>query len=197
MDIIMEKGKMTMQSIEKFIVQKLVQKEHSEVEKAKLAYGIKILLSDIYKMVAVYFVAIALNCWLEVFIMHLAFFTIRQVSLGYHFSNNLLCVFWSIILFPVLCKLFIMFDLGDTNFLLIICVMFICFVAPVGTKKNKVINANHRKYLKKHVFIRLIVILLTYVIVPHSIKMLITLGVFVQCIMLFVQLILNKKEGLQ
>ena len=184
-----------MPQLEQRLVHYFTQAHHTEVEKAKIAFGIKLILSDLSKFIAVYGVVILLDCWFQVIIMHLAFYFIRQVSLGYHFSSNLQCVIWSIFLFPVLCKIQIMI-IFENHLLLLLASTFILFLfAPVGTKKHGIVSQKHRHYLQKKCWIRLVIILVLYLILPQNIQPFIALGVSVQAILVIIQLILNKKAA--
>ena len=183
--------------MEQWILKHLLQNEHTEIDKAKLTHGIRILLSDSYKLLAVYGVALILNCWLEVFVMHITFYTLRQVSLGYHFTSNITCVISSVLLFPILCKLMLVLNFKYDEPLFLVSLLVILVLAPVGTIKNPVINRRHRTYLKKSTISRVFIVFVLYQVLPGQIKVLVALGVFVQSLMLLVQLIINKSEGIQ
>ncbi|MEC1717899.1 accessory gene regulator ArgB-like protein [Schinkia azotoformans] len=182
-----------MQQLEQRLVHYLTQAHHTEVEKAKIAFGVKLILSDLSKFIAVYGVAILLDCWYQVIIMHLAFYFLRQVSLGYHFSSNLQCMIGSILLFPVLCKIQLMIALEGNLIILLVSTFILFLFAPVGTKKHGVVNQKHRSYLQKKCWIRLVIILVLYLLLPQNIQPFIALGVSVQAILVIIQFILNKK----
>ena len=181
--------------IEEKIIKLLIQPNHTQVEVAKITYGVKSLISDFYKLLIVYGVSIALDCLKYVIIMHLTFYILRQVCFGYHFSGNFQCITWSIILFPFLCRLGLIIPASLGNYLLVICSIILLILAPTGTKKHSVINKNHYTYLKKHVFYRLSIIWVIIVLVPPSIEIFITLGLVVQALLVITQYIINQKEG--
>ncbi|HHW38354.1 MAG TPA: accessory gene regulator B family protein [Bacillales bacterium] len=182
-----------MQQLERRLVHYLTQAHHTEVEKAKIAFGVKLILSDLSKFIAVYGVAILLDCWFQVIIMHLAFYLLRQVSLGYHFSSNLQCVIGSILLFPVLCKIQIILTFENHLLLLLVSTFLLFLFAPVGTEKHGIVSPKHHGYLQKKCWIRLVIILVLYLLLPQNIQPFIALGVSVQAILVIIQFILNKK----
>ena len=71
------------------VIDYLIQPHHSEVEQSKITFGVRMLFSDLYKFFAVYGTALLLGCLLEVLVMHLTFYFLRQVGLGYHFVSEL------------------------------------------------------------------------------------------------------------
>lgn len=153
-------------------------------------------MSELLKLLVIYGFSMILSCLWEVLIIHIAFLLLRQYSLGYHLPSNFRCIVGSILLFPVLCKISLIYELKITFTIFIIVILSILILGPVGTAKNKVFNESHLKFLKRKNFMRIVLIFIIYIFVPQKIQMLITLGVMIQLLMLIIQFTINKKEGL-
>lgn len=185
-----------MSIFENIIIGKLIQPDYTEAEKAKIIFGVQLLLTDFYKLIAVYGVSILLDCLLEVFIMHVSFLMLRQVCFGYHFVNNIQCFIWSIVLFPIFCKIQYIISANVCVPILLISIILLVIFSPVGTKKHPVINQLHKKYLRKKCWYRVIFILIISYLLPQELRLFVSLGVVVQTLLVLIQYILNIREVL-
>jgi accessory gene regulator B len=126
--------------------------------------------------------------------MHITFLILRQVCFGYHFVNNIQCYLWSIILFPVLCQVKYVISANLSLPILFISLILLIVFAPVGTKKNPILNKDHRKYLRKKFWFRVIYILIISFSLPTSFRLFVALGVMIQTLMVLIQYFINKRE---
>ena len=165
--------------------------EYLPIEREKLKFGIQIILTEFYKLLFIYLIAFLLNCIVPTLIIHLIFFLLRQVCLGYHFKNLYVCLIWSAMVFPVvahyLTNLNIKLQVAYLYTGISIFILFIYMLAPKGTKNQPIINRKHRNYLRKKMTIRLLLIVVIFCFSPLKIKVFIIYGVFLETIMLIVQ----------
>lgn len=124
-------------------------------------------------------------------IIHLTFFLLRQVCLGYHFKVLYTCLIWSAIAFPVaahyLAGLSINFSVTYLYISSIILFLLIFILAPKGTVNQPIINQRHQGYLRKKMTARLLLLIVVFCFSPLSVKVFIVYGVFLETIMLIVQ----------
>lgn len=181
-----------MESVANYLFDRLVRENHTSLERSKLNYGIRIMLTNLATIVSVYVIAILLGCLLETMIANVAFFIIRQVALGYHFKTLFECIGYSIIGFPLVSKLITYVTVVDwivyTVFALT--AIMVAIIAPIGTVKQAVYNEKHRLYLRKRIWIRLGVLLLAVILVPTVLKPFIALGLVLEAAVLIVQKII-------
>ncbi|GEM_PF-915582 len=185
-----------MKYIENQLVNLFTLESHTQTEKLKIEYGIKLIVSEAVKLLIVYTIAILLGCLLEVAITHMSFYLLRQVCFGYHFPTNRQCLIGSILLFPVLCKLATYLKI-ETLFLSILTfqsLFLVIVLAPQGTKKHSVLNAAHRHYLKKKIYKRATILCGIYLLFPSDLLKFITLGIFLELFMLLLE-IYDQKRG--
>lgn len=181
-----------MEGIANYLFDRLVRENHTTLERSKLNFGIRIMLTNLVTIASVYSIAILLGCLLETLITNVAFFLIRQVALGYHFKSLFECIGYSIIGFPLVGKLITYVTLSDWVVYAIFAViaLIVVIIAPIGTVKQPVYNEKHRLYLRKKIWIRLAVLLLAIVLVPTVLKPFIALGLVLECVVLIVQKII-------
>lgn len=186
-----------MKAVETFIINSLIKEHHTELDQLKIKFGIRLILSELYKFIIVYGVALILDCVIPTLITHLSFILLRQVSFGYHLSGNLSCVLWSIVIFPVLSDILLTIQVKPqwTWFISLFSIIIVLLYAPLGTNKHRIINDQHRRYLRKKLYIRLLIIIICFMISPLIIKQFIALGLFIQCIALIIQLFI-REDGL-
>ncbi|MGN7479039.1 accessory gene regulator ArgB-like protein [Solibacillus silvestris] len=173
------------------------QEHYSMLEREKLKFGIQIILSEFYKLLLIYLLAFLLDCIFPTFIIHLTFFLLRQVCLGYHFSNLYICLVWSAIAFPVaadyLADLTIVLPVIYLYIGTSILLLLVYTLAPKGTGNQPVINQTHRSHLRKKMNIRLLLIIGAFCLSPLKIKAFIAYGILLETVMLIVQTL--KGEG--
>lgn len=177
----------------------LNQEEYSVLEREKLKFGVQIVLTEFYKLLFIYIIAFLLNCIVPTLIIHIAFFLLRQVCLGYHFNHLYTCLIWSAISFPgaayYLANLNINFS---ATFLYIgtgILVAIIFTLAPKGTVNQPIINQKHRSYLRKKITIRLLLVIAVFYFSSLEIKAFIAYGIFLEVVMLIVQTLKERFEN--
>jgi len=184
-----------MKYIENQLANLFTLESHTQTEKLKIEYGIKLIVSEAFKLLIVYTIAILLGCLLEVAITHMSFYLLRQVCFGYHFLTSRQCLIGSILLFPVLCK-FATYLKIETLFLSILTflsLLLVIVLAPKGTKKHSVLNAAHRDYLKKKIYNRATILCGIYLLLPSDLLKFITLGIFLELFMLLLEIYYQKR----
>lgn len=147
--------------VENMIAESLIHENHTTIEKEKIRFGIQLIVNDLWKILMMYFIAIILNCFVATLITHLVFIVLRQVSFGFHFQNSFVCLAASILSLPVGLYIITNLNLNTSYFLLgssILSTFLLLLLAPVGTSKRPVFNQNHRSYLRKQLFIRLVIV---------------------------------------
>lgn len=181
-----------MESVANYLFERLVRENHTSLERSKLNYGIRIILTNLTTIVSVYTIAILLGCLLETMIANVAFYIIRQVALGYHFKSLFECIGYSIIGFPLVGKLLTYVTILDwiVYTIFAMAALVVAIIAPIGTVKQPVYNEKHRLYLRKKIWIRLGVLILAIVLVPTVLKPFIALGLVLECSVLIVQKII-------
>lgn len=176
--------------IETVIVNTLIkQKNYSTLDQAKIRYGVRLVLSDFYKFLLVYSVALWLDCLLSTLIVHVTFYILRQVSFGFHFLSTISCIIWSIVAFPIMAAFLVAMPLP--SWLVwgvgVFSVLTIFIKAPLGTAKHPIVNEQHRRYLRKKIQLRLLMVAVAICITPSYYQQFIVLGVFIQSVSLLIQ----------
>ena len=144
--------------IEDIIAKTLIQENHTEIEREKIKFGIRLIVNDLWKILIIYAIAFILNCFIPTLITHITFIVLRQVCFGFHFQNSMICLVASTISLPFGLYIITSINVNADHFIFligIISTLILLILAPVGTKKRPVFNQNHRNHLKKQVFIRL------------------------------------------
>lgn len=177
----------------------LDQEHYSVLEREKLKFGVQIVLSEFFKLLFIYAIAFLLHCIVPTLIIHITFFLLRQVCLGYHFNRLYTCLIWSAIAFPGATYFIAHFNINfQVNHLYIgmgILVVAILLLAPKGTVNQPVINQKHRSYLRKKIAIRLLLIIAVFYFSPLEIKAFIAYGIFIEVTMLIAQTLKERFEN--
>lgn len=163
------------------------------MDQLKLVYGWKLLISDLKKLIVVYMVAFLLDCIVATFIMHLSFYTIRQVAYGMHSRSFWLCTVVSCVAFPIFS--YVIIDLEITRVLslaLYVASMIpLLLFAPIGTSVNQIRSKKHRNYLRKKMKTRLIILALCLPFLPVSITKYIVAGVMIENMSIILSILLK------
>ena len=177
--------------LEEKILEKLDTTHLNEIDRERMHYGLKLVLSELKKLLIIYSVAFLLDCILTTFIIHLSFYLLRQVSYGFHFPSYLSCILISILAFPVSAFLinYTVFTVNKNLFVLLLLFLVIYLIGPIGTKKHPILNAKHKKHLKNKIVFRLLIVTLLYLLLPETLSLYILLGVIIQFIFLTIQLL--------
>lgn len=186
-------------NIEKKIVDALIQEKHTDIEREKLAFGVKLIINDLWKLLIVYMIAIWLDCFFLTIFTHVVFFLLRNVAFGFHFENNFICLISSILALPIGISVIDEIALDSTIIIaitLFATILLIVF-APSGTKKRPIFNDNHKRYLKKKMYIRLAILWLAFIIVSEDLQKFIAYGMILQVIAVLTQKIVGGLENVQ
>ncbi|WP_100332116.1 accessory gene regulator ArgB-like protein [Bacillus xiapuensis] len=186
-----------MSTIESFIVNILIkQKNYTQLDQAKIRFGVRLIFADLCKFLIVYGAAFLLDCVLPTFVTHITFYTLRQKSFGYHFSSSFSCIAWSVLAFPIMSAclaalplpLWLVWSTG------IFSATTVFLYAPVGTAKQPIINEKHRLYLRKQAHTRLLTTGIITCTIPIYIHKFIVLGVAIQSLALLIQKFKGEKS---
>ncbi|MGG1220784.1 accessory gene regulator ArgB-like protein [Priestia endophytica] len=185
-----------MKTIETMLFNALSSSAHSRLDQAKLHFGIRLIISNVSKLIIVYTVAALLDCFVPMFVAHVVFFLLRQVSFGYHFDNEWTCILWSIIAFPVTSHILTTYVLPSVilYFIGLLSILLIMLKSPVGTEKHHIINERHRQYLRRKLFFRIIFIGIIFIFSSHFFQQFIVLGLAIQSSVLGIQLLKRKED---
>lgn len=186
-----------MSRLETAVVNALVkQSNYSELDQAKMQYGVRIIIAELYKLLLIYGIAVLLGSFVPTLITHLTFYVLRQKAFGYHFLSLASCIAWSVFAFPVLSKLLTILSIPDWIVwsLGLVSVVGIFLLGPIETAKHRIVNERHRLYLTRHLRIRLAVVAIVMCAVPVSIKLFIVLGLVIQCVTLLTQKLMIRSE---
>ncbi|MHC5268995.1 accessory gene regulator B family protein [Enterococcus sp. LJL98] len=129
----------------------------TEIQEAKISYGLSMLMITLGKVSLIYLIAFSLGTVSETLLSHLPFCIVRSYSRGFHAKSSLNCGMSGIICFSILPWLIKTNNWG-ISFLPSILIGFICtvilfFRAPANTEKNQVTNERQRKNLRKKAII--------------------------------------------
>ncbi|OQO71495.1 hypothetical protein BH747_01285 [Enterococcus villorum] len=100
----------------------------SELDTAKMEYGLSILLVDAFKLLFIYASAFILHIVPEVFMTHLSFVMLRRTTKSYHASNSTICTVLSIFFLVFLSFLATHFELNTTRSTFAIITLILCGV---------------------------------------------------------------------
>lgn len=147
-------------NLEVRIVDILIMESHNEIEREKIRFGVRLVFNDSWKVMIVYLIAFCLDVVLATLLTHLIFFTLRQVCFGFHFRNGLTCLITSVFSLPIAVFFIKSWD-WERKYIFsiaLISTIVLLLFAPIGTEKRPVFNRKHRRYLRKKLFIRLLII---------------------------------------
>lgn len=122
----------------------------SEEDLEKIDYGIKIIVSNIFKLIILFSTAYFLHITKYVLIALIAFATIRLFSSGIHANSTMQCIIMNYILFFGNVYLSIYFPMKTISkvIIFIISVILLFLYAPADTKKKPLVSKKLRKSLK-------------------------------------------------
>ncbi|MGM7634404.1 accessory gene regulator ArgB-like protein [Bacillus sp. Hm123] len=186
-----------MSIIESFIVNTLIkQKNYTQLDQAKIRFGVQLIFADLCKFLIVYGAAFLLDCLLPTFIVHITFYALRQKSFGYHFSSAFSCIAWSVLAFPIMSAFLVAFTLPLWLVwsIGIFSALTVFLHAPVGTAKHPIINEKHRLYLRKQAHFRLLTIGIITCTIPIYTHKFIVLGISLQSLSLLIQKFKGEKS---
>lgn len=146
--------------LEERAVNILILEKYNEIEREKIRFGVRLVFSDSWKVMIVYLIAFCLDVVLVTLLTHLIFFTLRQVCFEFHFQNSLVCLISNVFSLPI-AVFFIKSWYLESKYIFsiaLISTIALLLFAPIGTEKRPIFNGKHRRYLRKKLFIRLLII---------------------------------------
>lgn len=159
--------------------------EHIDYLKMKL--GIEMILINLSKSIFVYGVAIICHLFVEVLLIHSAYYAIRRVAFGLHANSSTQCTVISMVI--VLAEAYLCQFIILNNYIIlglgILLAILIYRYAPADTDKFPLIGQKRRQKLRnKAVITCCVIVLLTYIIPNTLVKSLLLSGVFTQVVLI-------------
>lgn len=171
--------------------------ELSSLEKIKLIYGWRLVIADIKMLVILYSIAILIGGFIETLLIHVGFYAFRQVAFGIHCKNYYICLFVSSITFPISAILLKNIEIATGYIWIIygIAAIPLLLFAPIGTAVNAIRGRAHVLYLKKRIYIRLVILGLILILSPITITKFLVTGLLLESILVIISIF--QKEGKQ
>lgn len=149
----------------------------TEIEEAKISYGISVLLITLNKIIVIYFTSFILGTVFETLLCHIPFCIVRNYSRGFHAKSSFNCGMSGIVCFSILPWLIRSIDL-DANVLQVILLgtmstMILFFRAPADTKKNQIKERKQRSTFKRRAIIAHTILLILIIVVYKGAEQLI------------------------
>jgi len=178
---------------ENYILNKLKISKIDHLEYLRLKFGISIIGDFLKKGTIIYGFSLLFNCFAEMLIIHMSFLIIRQVSFGWHSTNNLACLFWSILIFPifaVVLKLNFIINSHSIYIIIISSSVLIYLIGPV-TNVNRIMSLDTKKKLQRKLGLRLVVLFLICFLTNEYLTYYICIGILIQTFAIIAQIIKN------
>lgn len=125
----------------------------TEIEEAKISYGLSVFLITLIKVMLIYITSIMLGTFFVTLICHVPFCIVRNYSRGFHAKSSFNCGASGIICFSILPWLIQSLALNISPLQVIgigmISVIILFFRAPADTEKNQVKNLEQQSALRK------------------------------------------------
>lgn len=122
----------------------------SEEDLEKIEYGIKVLVSNFFKLILLFSTAYFLGIFKYTLLAFVIFGIIRSFACGVHANSTIQCIFLNYLLFFGNVYLSLYHPLRNTILMIIFIISFIllCLYSPADTAERPLINKNFRKLLK-------------------------------------------------
>ncbi|HDR7778843.1 accessory gene regulator B family protein [Bacillus cereus] len=168
----------------------------TELEEIKLAYGYRVVMREVKKLVIVYSIALLLGIFLELLVLQIGFLVFRQVSYGLHCSSFKSCIVFSSIIFPSLTWFTINTSFSTvTIWILYACALaLLCLMGPISSQKTAVRGEAHRRFLRKKMYKRMVSLTVLLVLLPQSIAILLIAGVLMETVLVSLSWLNIKEE---
>lgn len=157
----------------------------NHVQFLKVRLGIQLVVSNIFKAIITYGVAILLHTFYYTLITHLTYFILRRFAHGAHAKSSLLCHIQNLLLFVAIPWAIVYFEIPwITMFILSVVGLFIIVIyAPAATKKQPIL-AHLRKKKKIFAIATSLIIIAISFFVKEPYKQLILYGMFLETVTL-------------
>ncbi|MGM9902584.1 hypothetical protein A5844_000108 [Enterococcus sp. 10A9_DIV0425] len=159
----------------------------SNLDTAKVEYGLSILFVDVFKMLVMYTFAIMLHILPAVFITHLVFISLRTTGKGFHASNSALCTVLSVFFLVFLPYVTSHFNLWFSRPSFVFLVLCVCTCIVVNKwltdKRNVVIE----KIIKQTGTIILLITMIGLLQPSDEIRTFIGLGLAIATLLMFIK----------
>jgi accessory gene regulator B len=149
-------------NISERIVKFLIKSDAIETEKSEIyEFGIESILSRIFSLILLFFVAFLLTADIEACVFYVSFLLMRKFSGGYHASSYLSCTILYILTFisVVLLSRFIfpvLFTIPTLILALCLSVFTIYIYAPIENPNNPIVDNKRTDYRKSAIIIVLL-----------------------------------------
>lgn len=122
----------------------------SEDDLEKISYGIKVIVSNFFKLVILFFTAHFLGILNYTILAIVSFAILRTFACGVHANSTIQCIIFNYLFFLGNVFLSINYPLSNNGIIVIFVASFIllCLYAPADTAERPLINKNLRRFLK-------------------------------------------------
>lgn len=174
-------------------------KNIQSLDEVKLIYGMRLFWMDFKKLVIIYFFAFMLGISIELLFVQLGFIVFRQVAFGLHLGGFWSCLIASSLIFLggayLLSKLYISSDIILVTFFM--CVFILTLLAPISSVKIKIKGLSHRRYLRRKMYTRFLVMLIAVIFLPQYIFKFLVLGMLIETLVICYSHVIFKRGQLE
>lgn len=170
--------------------------ELAHLDKIKLVYGWRMVIADSKKLFVMYSIAFLMGLFIETLLIHVSFFSFRQVAFGAHSKSFYVCLITSCITFPGSAFLFKSLEIGVLHIwaTYFIAAIPLLLFAPIGTAVNAIRGKAHAQYLKKKIRIRLGILAIVIFFLPATFTKFLVAGLLIETVTVLISII-KKREG--
>lgn len=160
----------------------------SEVEHAKISYGLSVMMINLVKVTLIYLVSFLIGTFSTTLLTHILFCIIRKYSRGFHAKSSFNCGATGLVCFSFLPWLIRVNGLGlkdiDVVIIAIICTAILYFRAPANTIKNQIVDKKQRNIVKvKALVINTILFGLIFVSLGYTERLIASSGLIIASIL--------------
>lgn len=139
--------------------------QRTELENAKMIYGIEVLLDNLLKVICIIILSLFLGIFKESMLVFLGFGVLRLKAGGFHFDKNVMCWITSILITVgggTLVSLHLI-SKSIAILLVLVTLVIILFYAPSGTLNNPIAPENKKRYRMESIGLVILYLILTCV----------------------------------
>ncbi|MCI8408727.1 MAG: accessory gene regulator B family protein [Lachnospiraceae bacterium] len=137
--------------------------QRTELENAKMIYGLEVLLDNLLKVICIIMLSLILGIFKESMLVFLGFGALRLRAGGFHFDRNIMCWFTSILITIgggyLVYRNFISRNIAIL--FLLIALIIILLYAPSGTINNPIAPENRKQYRMESIGLVILYLILT------------------------------------
>lgn len=150
----------------------------SSLEEMKLVYGLRVVIREVKKAFVIYGISLMLGVFFQLLIVQLGFLAVRQVSYGLHCPSFKSCLVISSILFPFLTWITVHSTILTSGlwFIFFASLIVLVWLGPTSSAKTRIRGKEHLQFLRKKMYVRLMVLGILLFLIPSQFGVLIIAG---------------------